>query len=415
MSQTTKTEDLPIFHENGHWKFYESRVITNLEWEELDFYLTTRPPTKITRKSAIDWEDAKDKRVRAYIKKTWSEDVWKRMNVLLSNESDNTAYNMWAVMKKEYGGVEHIQITKELFNNLLTTRLSANPTRSQVKSHVAAMMEAFYNLKQSGLDITNSVKIMILDRSIVNIELSTQTHQYLNGIKGDLYNNLVTVETYSARINSCTISYSNKKPTAMITTTEPSSRPGVVCKWCTGNHYNRECTTAPMCDAVGCSQRRGHTAERCWVLHPELKKTSSTRTRPKPNKIQPLTEVSAYFTAPFFCDSAANYSYVNTLDGTFNYSKDNSDQIIGTSAAGNNIHVQGTCSLRVLLQLPSERRTQILHGVLYSPQISENLLSVNRICNNGMRWEFNKMGAQVFDEEENVWATASCINGLYLL
>ncbi|KAI3655581.1 hypothetical protein MP638_002655, partial [Amoeboaphelidium occidentale] len=165
------------------------------------------------------------------------------------------------------------------------------------------------------------------------------------------------------------------------------------CRFCKDKHPPRKCPKAPKCDHC---QKKGHDESKCWIKHPELRKSKSPSSKDNNNSAEPNHEANfavAYMTMTpnilhasphsFYVDSGSSIHLVNDLSLLHNVK--NTEYSIATA---NNQSIKGTQLGSLVLELNNERIT--LNNVVFAKKLSNNLISVGQLLRQGFTVEFNK-------------------------
>lgn len=78
-----------------------------------------------------------------------------------------------------------------------------------------------------------------------------------------------------------------------------------------------------------------------------------------------------------------------------------------------NVKSRGDVNLNIMVGKDNSSIT--VRDVLYVPGVSENLLSVSQIVRKGNRVIFDSTGCKIFNSDNMIIATASLVDGMYIL
>lgn len=150
----------------------------------------------------------------------------------------------------------------------------------------------------------------------------------------------------------------------------------------------------------------GHIKPKCFKLRRD-------KSQKKKENQEPVSAFLAYSATQVFVDSGSSNHMCNNK-GLLSNIKDTSVQVI---AAANNQQMISTCTgdLHIIIN----KKVRIFNNVMFVPNLSANLLSVSKLCQNGFTVKFNENGCFIYDRDceisGNYLIKAVCSNGIYKL
>ncbi|KAI3655909.1 hypothetical protein MP638_003672, partial [Amoeboaphelidium occidentale] len=393
MNNKDKTFDKSIMKYNGsNYLLFENRMMELLEANALDGFLTESEPepqlpanpTDAQRKKLAQW---KQRRAQAL--------------VLIKNNCDEVRQTM----------VQSIRDPKEVMDVMKQNYLSKKPANQNrllgefqnFKFNVAKDFSAQFNILEN---LALTLKELDVEKSTTDLKFAV-----LNGLPDDdeyfekylaswelkdsltydhLKEQLLSIEKKGSFSNYRKSLRQDKTRHYAMKTSSTRTHP-YKCRYCSGNHQNKKCEKAPKCNFC---KKKGHQEEKCWLKDPSLKPQKQQVQASATEKHQVIEEAKlavAYMThhltsseltnKSFFVDSGSTMHFIN--DSTILHDSETTDYTIYSA---NGSIIKGTKKGFVLLAING--KTLKLNNVIYSKELSQNLLSVGQLIRDKYRVKF---------------------------